>query len=362
MRYDDDDTFTAFDTRTGKRVTLIKRALQPTATVADTLRAWPNPTSFNAVLARMRAEEMAKADHDDDSDDRENSDRNDGGGIADHSIVQLARLLVASGKFGDHAQALDHLLNTSHGAALLHRTRTHKAKDEPMDRIEELASVMKSAGLETFCTGLIANDSEGVSEPDLVAAATRYAKGLYPDLNGPAAFSRLYESDVTLRKAVQVAKAWPMPMSLEPMVATGASGFPSTRLRPGSSPGRADDAGDVDSVGVSDAYQQLMRLVEQQRRTHETSAQAFARIYSDPGNRHLAEAERAQARAANGTDVRVVQHAESNTSAYSELMAKAAELRKANPNLTEAQAFEKVYTDPANIEISKRERIESSPR
>jgi hypothetical protein len=82
-------------------------------------------------------------------------------------------------------------------------------------------------------------------------------------------------------------------MSLEPMVATGASGFPSTRMRSGSSPGRGDDSGDVDAVGGSDAYQQLTRLAEQQRRAGETASQAFERVYLDPANRHLAEAERA---------------------------------------------------------------------
>jgi hypothetical protein len=49
-------------------------------------------------------------------------------------------------------------------------------------------------------------------------------------------------------------------------------------------------------------------------------------------------------------------------SAYGELQAKAAELRKVRPELSEAQAFEKVFTAPANRELAKRERIESAPR
>lgn len=44
--------------------------------------------------------------------------------------------------------------------------------------------------------------------------------------------------------------------------------------------------------------------------------------------------------------------------ALAELQAKAAELRKVKPDLTEAQAFEKVMTDPANREIVGRERDE----
>ncbi len=51
----------------------------------------------------------------------------------------------------------------------------------------------------------------------------------------------------------------------------------------------------------------------------------------------------------------------SNTSAYGQLVAKAAELRKADPKLTDAQAFAKVYADPANVELAKRERLENRP-
>jgi hypothetical protein len=43
---------------------------------------------------------------------------------------------------------------------------------------------------------------------------------------------------------------------------------------------------------------------------------------------------------------------------YDELVAKAAELRKIDPKLTEAQAFAKVYQDPANKKLAQRERQE----
>jgi hypothetical protein len=98
------------------------------------------------------------------------------------------------------------------------------------------------------------------------------------------------------------------------------------------------------------------------------------RIYLDPANRHLAEAERAANRprpttifpmpgsAPPGRDAYAKSDpVPSAETAYAELMAKATEYRKVHPELTEAQAFEKVYTDPANIEIAKRERRESVP-
>jgi hypothetical protein len=52
----------------------------------------------------------------------------------------------------------------------------------------------------------------------------------------------------------------------------------------------------------------------------------------------------------------------SENTAYNELMAKAAEYRKAHPELSESQAFAAVYTTPANIALAKRERIESATR
>lgn len=45
-----------------------------------------------------------------------------------------------------------------------------------------------------------------------------------------------------------------------------------------------------------------------------------------------------------------------NAMPHDELMAKANELRKSDPKLTIEQAYAKVYADPANVEISKRER------
>ena len=49
-------------------------------------------------------------------------------------------------------------------------------------------------------------------------------------------------------------------------------------------------------------------------------------------------------------------------SAYAALLAKAREHQAAHPELTEAQAFARIYTDRANIELAKRERMESAPR
>jgi hypothetical protein len=43
-------------------------------------------------------------------------------------------------------------------------------------------------------------------------------------------------------------------------------------------------------------------------------------------------------------------------------MHKAEAYRDAHPELSVAQCFERVYSDRSNIELAKRERIESAPR
>lgn len=50
------------------------------------------------------------------------------------------------------------------------------------------------------------------------------------------------------------------------------------------------------------------------------------------------------------------------SSAYGELEAKAAELRKTDPKLSQAQAFSKAYTDPANAEIVQRDKQEQAQK
>jgi hypothetical protein len=172
--------------------------------------------AFEKILSVGKAEcddeiddavDDALAERDDERDD--GGDRENGGDAnKNHPLVALTRLLVASGRFGDHGQALHHLLYHRDGQRLVTRMKAAEPEKESttMDRIEGLTDAMKGVGMETFCKNLIANASEGVSEHELTEAATRYAKSLYPDLSGPQAFARLFESDVNLRRACQIAK------------------------------------------------------------------------------------------------------------------------------------------------------------
>jgi hypothetical protein len=124
---------------------------------------------------------------------------------------------------------------------------------------------------------------------------------------------------------------------------------------------------------VEDALTRLQELGDQNFAHLPTPEQRFAAAFAHPKNRALAEAahSRPQANAANTYPMPRVSHTEKHVekrdgvtdgSAYRELQAKAAELRKAHPELSEAQAFTKVYSDPGNRDLAKRERAESAPR
>jgi hypothetical protein len=271
------------------------KAKLKTATIKYASTLHDDPTQALEVLyhdqdglgALVRKAVEVIADHDDAPDDPIRPP------VSDHHANKVADLLVEAGSHPDRASALDHLLHTSRGQALL--SRMHK-KDEPMSSTshsEFVSSVVKQYGIVALAKSMVQDQKAyGLDEHTFTQLATEHAARLYPNDRPDTAFAKLFESEESVRRACAIAKAWPSPMSLEPMVATGASGFPSTRRRSGSSPGRGDDSGDVDSVGVSDAYAQLVKMAEQQRRAGESASQAFERIYLDPANRHLAEAER----------------------------------------------------------------------
>jgi hypothetical protein len=237
----------------------------------------------------------------------------------------------------------------------------HKSAKEPNMRTgETLEGIMKDGGsIAGVCAAIVAKGSTSISEHELVEAISKVAASASPGVSPDIAFSRLFEADAMVRKAIGIAKAWPSPASLVPTVVVG--------------PAATHEA--IDNTEGSDAYQKLVALAERQRRDGETASAAFMRIYLDPANRHLAEAERAAARPRPTTIFPMpgsappgrYAYAKSDPvptadSAYAELMAKAAEYQKAHPELTQAQAFEKVYTNPANKDISRRERVESAPR
>jgi hypothetical protein len=101
----------------------------------------------------------------------------------------------------------------------------------------------------------------------------------------------------------------------------------------------------------------------------ETADRAFTRMFTDGGadgltlRRAHAVVKASHAEQMFGPTFPAAAKADrSEGKAYNELLAKAAELRKTHPELSEAQAFAAVYSDRSNIDLAKRERAESAPR
>jgi hypothetical protein len=167
--------------------------------------------SFNAIMAKAEADERG----------------NDAGSLLDHPIVQTARLLVASGHKADIASALDHLLNTANGQALLarmHKATDQPAKEEPMDTI---FSIMKDAGIAGVCAAIVAKGSTSFTQAELVEAVTKIAVERYPELTKEQAFAKVYTDQgaegLSLREAINVAKAMPFVADLTPAMVGGTA-------------------------------------------------------------------------------------------------------------------------------------------
>jgi hypothetical protein len=279
----DDDTFTAL-LPNGERIRLCKRDIEklndldPGEVMRAMLKMLPSPRNFNACLARQEAEEMAKADHDEDDDGGDRDTGGDGGGIADHPVVRLAGLLVASGKFPDHAQALDHLLNTPRGAALV---RTHKAETKepsmtPQEKLRDIVKTHGSAGLVEIAKTIIdAQRSYGIGEAEFTKLMTEHAQRLYPDKTPDAAFVKLFSDNsadgVLLRKAHALTKGV---ADLTPSYVGG--------------PAATHEA--IDETEQSEAYAQLVSMAEKMRAASPelSAAQAFDRVFTDKRNASLA--------------------------------------------------------------------------
>ena len=137
-------------------------------------------------------------------------------------------------------------------------------------------------------------------------------------------------------------------------------------VHPGKGTGKAQIVGTAVSLtgGMFKAQAAL------QKRDGETEAKAFARLYENNltfrkqwasvteakmlhANLNLHKGFDKNNSTGNGAGV--------ETTAYDELTVLAKNLKKADPKLSDAQAFAKVYEDPANIEIVKRERGQNRP-
>jgi hypothetical protein len=317
----------------GTRIILMKRHDAPT-----------EAASRRAYFLKI----FTKADAADDGGNDAGGGGDDAGGLANHPVVSLARLLIASGHKADIASALDYLLNTPHGAALLHRTSTHKGKDFPPMK-DSLTAIMKDLGPVSLCKAIVDRGRAPCDEASLVAALSEHAAKQF-NLPGDRAFAKLYEAEESVRRACAIAKAAEFSVfDVQPIEVGFEDAYTEREL-----------------TAAAAASAEITRL-GREKFPFLSADQQFARVFEDKNYRALAEQVH---RRPSPTTVYAMPRsayakadpAPNADSAYAELMVKAAELRKTQPTLTEAQAFAQVFTAPANIELAKRERIESAPR
>jgi hypothetical protein len=299
--------------------------------------------SFAGIMAKGDAKSRDLAAGDDDDGDIEKQ--------ADHHASTVADLLVEAGSHPDRATALQHLLHKPSGQALL--SRMSKKETTPMK--DTVHSIMKDCGgpvafAKTICdTGR----SYGVSEQEYVEAAGRYASELC-GLPSDRAFAKLYEEE-SVRRACSLLKAAEFSVfDLDPVVVGGPDAM-----------NEAND--DTEQSAVLRATEEIQRI-GRKRFPFLPQDQQFARVFEDKNYAALA----AQAHRRPGPTTvyampRAAAYAKSDPApntdtAYAELMAKAEQLRSERPELSVAQCFEKIYTDRGNVELAKRERVESAPR
>ena len=194
----------------------------------------------------------------------------------EHHASKIADLLVESGRHPNRAAALDHLLHSARGAALLRRVHKHHEEEMTMTSVEKLeaARVAKLKSLNPVAVAKVIcddNSSHGIDEHEFTKLVTAHAQREHPDMTPEQAFVKVFtaqtEEGALLRKAHAVTKDL---MSLEPVFVGG------------------EDARDVD--GAQKAYSQLMNMAEEQRARApwKTVAQLFSELMQDPKNVELA--------------------------------------------------------------------------
>jgi hypothetical protein len=135
-----------------------------------------------------------------------------------HFAEEVAGLLVRSGRFSSDQEALDFLLGSQHGAALLQRLRQSKRttkytrKEFRVDRTQVLKGYLKSAGgLDGLCRQIVKEGTTDIHEAELTGMITAEAKHAEPDMSEAKAFNKMFcdpsPRGVLLRQAINVAKA-----------------------------------------------------------------------------------------------------------------------------------------------------------
>ena len=141
-----------------------------------------------------------------------------------HLVSDLADLCVeASEGQTSRPEALRALLHTARGNALVHRLRgaqkrLQKKEQKAMTKntTEQWHAIAKKdGGITAICKHVLDSVEKGegtsLSEHTLTALITTAAKAAYPVMTPAAAFSKMFQEDETLRRAVQAVKTFRRP-------------------------------------------------------------------------------------------------------------------------------------------------------
>jgi hypothetical protein len=193
----------------------------------------------------------------------------------DHAASTIADLLVESGRFPHRTAALDHLLNSPHGNALL--ARLHKAaeqteKESPMSSLQDIAKSHGVAGVVQIAKNIVDEQkSFRLTEEEFCNLIDTASRVTHPEL-GARAFEKVYERNPVLAKAIAVIKEMmPFQVDLQPLA---VGGFDAQNEA-------------IDNTEQSEAYQQLLRI-GRDRWPSESEARQFSNAVSDPVNAKLA--------------------------------------------------------------------------
>jgi hypothetical protein len=173
---------------------------------------------------------------------------------------------------GQHELAAS-LVQHLHDRLDRHRERhgyTKAAKETPSmtSHSEFVQSVVKQYGIVALAKSMIQDQkSYGLDEPTFTRLATEHAQRIYPNDRPDVAFSKLYQSEESVRRGCALYKAMPFQVDLQPLMVGGE-----------------------DTRDLSDQSEAIAHLKELGARKWPTAteAQQFANAFTDPVNATLA--------------------------------------------------------------------------
>ena len=139
------------------------------------------------------------------------------------------------------------------------------AKDHNMDNLTKIAADIGIVGVAKAIVDK--QRSYGISESAFVGLVTEHAKAAHPNLTGPQAFAKLYESEPSIWQACAVLKAMPLVADLTPLQVGGEDTW--------------------DQSDQSEAVKQLKQIGAQRYPSASPSTQ-FENALVDPANHKLA--------------------------------------------------------------------------